>query len=261
MSDNRLPRRVFYMARHGETEDNAAGIVSAHKTPLTELGREQARSLREVVERVFEHPECCHMVTSQLDRARHTAQLAVPEGWSVHEAADHRLNERNNGNLEGVASYQQWQRLFNRYKGALNQAHDPTEMPGGIEFTVERAIHTKKRSLQVNDTQALSGIEMPSQHLRRIKKALREHLTECPEEKTPLFVCHSGVLKRVAQALGLGIRDDFANGGLYKFTPQADDSWTIEHVFLDRGGELQTEPMMARPIIPSAPSGNNPIRR
>lgn len=91
--------RILYLARHGETDWNAAGRWQGHTdVPLNETGRQQARALAEAL-----RPHRLHVaVSSDLSRARETAQivamaLGVPLGH-----ADPDLRERGFGVFEGL---------------------------------------------------------------------------------------------------------------------------------------------------------------
>ena len=89
--------RVF-LARHGETDDNAppARVMGWIDTPLNERGREQARALaREAKQHDFQA-----LYTSQLARARETATI-VGEAIGLEAVVDERLAESRRGTWEG----------------------------------------------------------------------------------------------------------------------------------------------------------------
>jgi broad specificity phosphatase PhoE len=89
--------RPFYFVRHGETENNAAGLITGSlDIDLTARGREQALAAAEALA----HEPITGAYTSPLKRARETAEpiasrLHVP--LHIIEA----LAERNWGELEG----------------------------------------------------------------------------------------------------------------------------------------------------------------
>src|SRR5919206_2235720 len=87
------------LARHGESELSAAGLVSgdpAEPRGLTEIGREQARRLGE---RLAEEPiDLC--VTSEFARVRQTADLALA-GRDVPRLVVPELNDIRFGAFEG----------------------------------------------------------------------------------------------------------------------------------------------------------------
>lgn len=75
----------IYLARHGQDEDNAAGILNGHRdTPLTALGREQAADLARtiiehkiVLEKIYSSPLQRAFATAQI--VAETLKLAMPE--------------------------------------------------------------------------------------------------------------------------------------------------------------------------------------
>ncbi len=245
MNRDYIPRRPFYMARHGETEDNHATIVSRPKTPLTPTGVSQAEQLRTLVEHVFHGPERCYLVTSSLPRARRTAGLATPKNWSIHEATDSRFSERNNGNMAGRADYSEWVRVHNASTtNSFGIDMHFSSLSNGVEF-----INLSKSPV------VLKGAETIPQHARRVLKGLRQHLTECPAEKIPLIICHEGTMKRSSAAVGHVIRH-FKNGGLYKFEPSGESSWCISRVYLENG-QIQEETVDSTPASSIQPKDHS----
>jgi broad specificity phosphatase PhoE len=94
-----LPHPVeLHVVRHGETETNARSLVTgAQDSPLTALGREQARLVGRGLD-----PRYDAAFHSQLSRSAETLRLAIEAGHVEVGAvyADHRLNERSLGQLE-----------------------------------------------------------------------------------------------------------------------------------------------------------------
>jgi broad specificity phosphatase PhoE len=88
---------VIYLARHGETDDNARGVVQGWvDTPLNDRGREQARELAR------EAPSVAALYSSQLARALETAQI-VGEVLGLEPVVDERFAESRRGSWEGRA--------------------------------------------------------------------------------------------------------------------------------------------------------------
>jgi broad specificity phosphatase PhoE len=88
---------VIYLARHGETDDNARGVVQGWiDTPLNDRGRDQARMLADRVRGLG----IAAMWTSQLARALETAQI-VAEAIGVEPRVDERFAESRRGSWEG----------------------------------------------------------------------------------------------------------------------------------------------------------------
>lgn len=88
---------MIYLARHGETDDNARRIVQGWiDTPLNERGREQARELALRARAV----RAVTVVTSHLRRAAETAEIVAGVlKTDVH--VDRRLAESRRGSWEG----------------------------------------------------------------------------------------------------------------------------------------------------------------
>ena len=110
------------LARHGESETAAAGIVGGN-APLTQTGRAQARALGErLADMTF---DLC--VTSPARRARETAELALA-GRHVPCELLAELGDIGFGSFTcaRLAGYRAWAR-----------AHPPTEAPAGGESRVD----------------------------------------------------------------------------------------------------------------------------
>ena len=106
------------LARHGESELSAAGLVSGDPSEprgMTEIGRDQARRLGK---RLADVPiDLC--VTSEFERTRETADLALA-GRDVARLVLPGLNDIRFGAFEGgpLSAYRAWAR-----------AHGPTDRP------------------------------------------------------------------------------------------------------------------------------------
>jgi broad specificity phosphatase PhoE len=88
---------VIYMARHGETDDNARRVVQGWlDTPLNERGREQAHELAARVADLG----IASIWTSQLVRAAETAQI-VGDALGIAPRVDDRFAESRRGSWEG----------------------------------------------------------------------------------------------------------------------------------------------------------------
>ncbi|MFB9888082.1 histidine phosphatase family protein [Balneatrix alpica] len=130
-----LPRPFVYL-RHGETTFNAARIIGGHlEAPLNERGRQQASANAPLLK----HHRWSAIFSSDLSRARQTAQLAVP-GQPVCGLAA--LRERNWGELEGKSYHhlpescletpaggESWQDFSQRVSTALNQILEQHHLP------------------------------------------------------------------------------------------------------------------------------------
>jgi broad specificity phosphatase PhoE len=95
---------MIILIRHGQTTSNASNLLVGRSDPgLTELGERQARALRPLLENVQE------VWVSPLQRARHTARIAVPDVESIVNEA---FIEVDYGTLDGqplsFVSGEQW---------------------------------------------------------------------------------------------------------------------------------------------------------
>ena len=88
----------IWLARHGETDDNAAParVQGWIDTPLNERGREQARTLA----REASGLGIAALYSSQLARARETAAI-VGQALGLEPVVDERFAESNRGEWEG----------------------------------------------------------------------------------------------------------------------------------------------------------------
>lgn len=93
--------KPFYVMRHGETTDNALGLISgAGSDPhLTDLGREQARAAAVIFSKLPILPD--RIVTSALRRTHQTAELVIGHAEFLIEPD---LNERHLGEYDGKIS-------------------------------------------------------------------------------------------------------------------------------------------------------------
>lgn len=93
-----LHRKIFYMIRHGQTHDNAMGVISGggRDPDLTDLGREQARNAGQFF--ALLNPAPTRLIVSALIRTHQTAALVAPH---LKQTIDARLNERYLGELDG----------------------------------------------------------------------------------------------------------------------------------------------------------------
>lgn len=94
-----IPSKHFYMIRHGQTEANAARIMAGSlDSPLTELGRNQAKDVQAIVNSLEIRPSV--IVHSQLSRARDTAMI-INEALDIPMFEDVDIAEHFCGDWEG----------------------------------------------------------------------------------------------------------------------------------------------------------------
>ena len=95
----------FYFVRHGQTVWNVENkICGATDSPLTELGREQARKTGQMLRKKIDHGEIHidEIMTSPLSRAFDTA-VEISHVIGVPVRIEPRLVEQNFGRWEGTA--------------------------------------------------------------------------------------------------------------------------------------------------------------
>ena len=92
--------------RHGESEANRAKLFAEDDTPLTDLGRQQARAVAEKIAERF-HPSV--VVSSTLPRAEETAQI-IAARLGVRLELVPELQERDFGALKGrsYVHFREW---------------------------------------------------------------------------------------------------------------------------------------------------------
>src|SRR5258708_38463158 len=91
--------RIIYLLRHGETDWNAEGRWQGHTDkPLNETGRRQARALAESLRA----KGLAGVVTSDLLRARETAEIVAAALGLAIDYVDPDLRERTIGVFEGL---------------------------------------------------------------------------------------------------------------------------------------------------------------
>ena len=106
------PLTMLLAIRHGETVWNAEQRFQGHgDSPLTELGRNQARALGQRLKKI----DFDMLISSDLGRAQETASIISQfTGHSI--TIDSRLRERNYGVLEGLT--------FNKIKAKYSDVFD-----------------------------------------------------------------------------------------------------------------------------------------
>lgn len=103
-----LHRKTFHVVRHGQTTDNAAGLISGggRDPELTDAGRAQAIKAAAIFSKLSPAP--ARIIVSALRRTHQTAQL-ITNSEDFH--IDERLNERYLGGLDGKISEEEQKRL------------------------------------------------------------------------------------------------------------------------------------------------------
>lgn len=134
-------RRTIYLARHGETDWNLAGRWQGHSdVALNATGRAQARELAAALrehrlERVY---------SSDLSRARETAQIVADFLGIGQVDTDPRLRERAFGLFEGLTYAECSERYpdhWQRYQSEERTAPPGAEARPEVAARVQEAIH------------------------------------------------------------------------------------------------------------------------
>lgn len=181
---------VVYLARHGETEWNAAGRIQGHTdTPLNEAGRDQARGIAEKLQK----KNVGAVVASDLARARETAEIVARGLKLASPAVDTGLRERQLGAFEGLTRAELRER-FPAEWDAYKRDHANTP-PGGEPWE--------------------EFFERISGCVRKLAARLAR------EDRRALIVTHGGVLKAlVIASLETPALVTVPNGALYRFSAE-----------------------------------------
>ena len=167
----------------------------------TPLTEEGKRQAREA-KAVFDklEPKPTRIIITQLSRTRETAKLAT--GLDGNEfIVDPKLNEKNLGAMDGFVHNDEYRRLHKH--GA------PVE-----------------------------GLEDPEYFYQRVSAALNMHLVESND--APLFVNHSGTVRRAFRAGGLDASAmEIPNAAIIEFKPVGRDRWETYQLSIGPDGGLK----------------------
>jgi len=196
-----MATRWLYLARHGETDWNAAGRWQGHTDiPLNARGREQARLVAETMSQTV----LDGVVSSDLSRARETAQIIADRLGIDLVYLDAALRERAFGPFEGLTR-DQCVRLHPREWQAWR---DEQVAPEGAE---SRSVLAARVAL---------GLGRAAQEVAR-------------DDAAALVVTHGGALRAVlAEATGT-LPPPIANGAVWRV---AWDSRIVSAEALATGG-------------------------
>jgi len=125
------------LARHGETPWNAAGRYQGQiDIALSEIGEAQARKLGQRLHDVL----ITRAVSSQLSRARSTAEFALGEERKAQLSIDPRFQEIAHGEWEGLFAHEIAERDPATFR-AWRDAPQSVQMPGGesLQQVLDRA--------------------------------------------------------------------------------------------------------------------------
>ena len=157
---------TIYLVRHGETDDNAAGVPQGLRdVPLNTRGRAQA----EAVARWFDGRELAAIVSSPLSRTLDVAKL-LAAARELEVRTDERLVEFDQGDLDGLPIPE----VRERYPEFIERwrSDDPTDlrMPGGETYG-----EVQRRMVQAIEETAAAHVDQAAaivSHNLAIKSAL-----------------------------------------------------------------------------------------
>ncbi|MDP9037100.1 MAG: histidine phosphatase family protein [Myxococcota bacterium] len=147
-------RRILYVARHGETDWNAAQRWQGHTDiSLNENGRRQASGLARALRRTG----LGGIVASDLLRARETASIVAVELGVPLVYIDADLRERSFGCFEGLTREECEERHPQAWRAWLDAKQVPPggEAQGPLADRMARAITRAARSVARDDAPAL----------------------------------------------------------------------------------------------------------
>lgn len=157
-----LPRKPFYLLRHGESVANSLGLAAGGglDTPLTDQGKAQARALAAMIHHLPQKP--ARIYHSHLSRARDTAAF-------VNEALGAGMEERQGLQEHMFGKWEQIEWTILREK--VDRGEEPPEGETSMEFA------------------------------QRIRKSLPPIL-EIDHDTPPLIVAHGGVFRAIGLLYG-----------------------------------------------------------
>jgi probable phosphoglycerate mutase len=162
------------LVRHGESAWNALGRWQGWADiPLSEAGEAEAKAAAQRL--VASEHRFDALASSDLLRARHTAEILAACEPAAPLAVEPRLRERDVGDWSGLTSEeveQRWPGYIDRWR-----TNELLQCPGG---------------------------EHHHEFLDRILSGLRALRTHLPDGGTMLVVTHGGVIRTIEAHLGLG---------------------------------------------------------
>jgi uncharacterized phosphatase len=137
----------IYFVRHGESEANVERKFAGQKedSPLTELGREQAKQA--ALDLLHYNYQIDRVISSPLARAYKTAQILIKEaGLDLEIEIDQRLAEYDMGSLTGTT----YHKINSRELISAEGAEDPQAFQGRVQSLLDELSHGDKNVLLVS---------------------------------------------------------------------------------------------------------------
>ncbi len=172
----------LYLVRHGETDWNAAGRWQGQTdVPLNPRGREQAREVGERLRGMG----LAAIASSDLLRARVTAEIAAAELGLTVNHLDAALRERRFGCFEGLTR----EEVASRFPEAwARYLEDPGPAPPGGESRDE--LLGRLIPAVASAAARLPGPVLVVMHGGAMRALLAEHLSGMPRPSSPAWPLH-----------------------------------------------------------------------
>ena len=197
--------RILYLARHGETDWNAEGRWQGHTDiPLNDAGRQQARALAEVLRPLG----VLVAVSSDLSRARETAQIVAQALGVPLGTADPDLRERRFGVFEGLTRQQCEQQHSQAWQAWLKERTPPSGGEGRDAFA-SRVVAGAERAVRAIDGLAGGGAGAGA------------------EAGAALVVTHGGALRAFVEAVTGTMPPFVENGEVWRIS-YAREGWLLD---------------------------------
>ncbi|CAG8532799.1 3935_t:CDS:2 [Funneliformis caledonium] len=171
------PQLHVTVVRHAETSSNLNRILQGHiDTKLNKTGREQAES----VGRRLRKLKIDHIYSSDLSRAKKTAEAIAKHHSGVPFSVDNRIRERDLGRLSGLSIYEALDLIKNE-ELAWDDYGEPEEdfKAQIVDFfndLVERHLPKKSGGLQSDNGKNRNPHIVIVTHGGTINKLVKEHL-------------------------------------------------------------------------------------
>lgn len=188
--------RDLLIARHGETDWNLNGKWQGHTdVPLNVTGIQQAQSLAKNLKKV----EIDAVYSSDLERARKTAEIVADYKGVSDIRIDRRLRERFLGTFEGLTSSQ-----------------------------IRSSLGAQSKTLSIIDIGSNPSLEPWTGFISRIMEALEE-IRDSETQGNALVVAHGGVMMALSVELMQEYEQSkrFKNGEMLHLS--YDGMWHVTH--------------------------------
>ena len=183
------PVRVLYVARHGESDWNVEGRWQGHTDiPLNEAGRTQARELA-----VALRPHgLAAVVSSDLARARETAQIVAGALGVPRTYEDPRLRERSFGIFEGLTRRECEQRHPEEWQVWTQERRPPRGAEPHDALAVRVVAGAERVALEVATSGAPALVVTHGAALRALVEAITGCLPPSVQNGDVWRITHAG---------------------------------------------------------------------